>query len=104
VIVPHLDAYTIATLDTDHLKSLNRILSAMLEREPCYVITIHDSFASHPNHCDTIRYWYKELMAELAESEVLSDIMSQLLGTPGKYQKRSTDLGTYIRQSNYALS
>lgn len=51
-----------------------------------------------------MRHWYKEILAELADSEILSDIMSQLHQSPGKYEKLSSDLSKYIRQSNYSLS
>ena len=43
-------------------------------------------------------------MAELADSEILTDIMSQLHQSPGKYEKLSSGLSKYIRQSEYALS
>ena len=104
VILPYLNPMTVKALSTTHLQMLNRIMHMMLERKPCDVVTIHDSFASHPNHVNTVRYWYKELLAELADSEVLSDLMNQLHSCAGYYAKRSQNLGAMIRKSNYALS
>ena len=103
VILPLLDEYTVTGLDSNHLRALNQVLCQMLDRAPCHVITVHDSFAGHPNHVDTIRYWYRELMAELAESTILDDIFHQLVGQTGTYVKKSKGLATKIRQSNYAL-
>lgn len=103
-ILPWLNSTNVHDLPLGLLHDLIRITNSMLEYKAFPVVTIHDSFASHPNNCNTVRYWYKEIMAELADSEILSDIMSQLHQSPGKYEKLSSDLSKYIRQSNYALS
>ena len=103
-ILPWLNLGEIEALPQGLLADLKRILSQMVTYNAFPVITIHDSFASHANNCNTVRYWYKEILAELADSEILSDIMSQLHQSPGKYEKLSSDLSKYIRQSNYSLS
>ncbi len=103
-ILPWLNAETVASLPDDLLADLKRMVVTMSTYKAFPVITIHDSFASHANNCNTVRYWYKEILAELADSEILSDIMSQLHQSPGKYEKLSSDLSKHIRQSNYALS
>lgn len=103
-ILPWLNAANVHDLPTALLHDLKRMLNAMQGYKAFPVVTIHDSFASHPNNCNTVRYWYKEILAELADSEILSDIMSQLHGTSGTYTKLSNDLSQYIRQSNYSLS
>lgn len=103
VIVPWLTPDNICLLTDDYLRKLNRILGQMLQHPPFPVITIHDSFGSHPNNLNVVRYWYKEIMAELAESTVLDDIFTSLLGGPSVYQKQTTTLGQKIRGSNYAL-
>lgn len=104
VILPYLDPSDLSPVSTEHLQALFSILEEMMVRRPCDVITIHDSFAAHPNHVDTVRYWYKELMAELADSNLLSDLFTQLLGVRGSYHKMTPNLGDKIRKSNYALS
>ena len=63
-----------------------------------------DEFKCHPNRMNHLRQQYINIFAELAESTILSDILSQIHGCPGTFPKLSTDLGTKIRQSNYALS
>lgn len=103
-ILPWLNLREIEALPQGLLADLKRILSNMVSYDAFPVVTIHDSFASHANNCNTVRYWYKEILAELADSEILTDIMSQLHQSPGKYEKLSSDLSKYIRQSNYALS
>ena len=103
-ILPWLNASNVHDLPIDLLHDLKRITNDMLKYKAFPVVTIHDSFAAHPNNCNWVRHWYKEILAELADSEILSDIMSQLHQSPGKYEKLSPDLSKYIRQSNYALS
>lgn len=104
VILPYLTLETIEGLPTDLIKVLKRMVAAMQQYKAFPLVTIHDSFAAHANNVNWVRHWYKEILAELAESEILSDILSQLHGQPGRYPKLSQDLPALIRQSNYALS
>ena len=104
VILPFLNSHSIECLGTAHLKALKRITNEMLQYRPFPVITIHDSFAAHANNVNWVRHWYKEILAELADSEVLSDILSQIHGETGNVPKRMQNLSALIRQSNYALS
>ena len=103
-ILPWLNASNVYDLPIGLLHDLVRITNTMLEYKAFPVVTIHDSFAAHANNCNWVRHWYKEILAELADSEILSDIMSQLHQSPGKYEKLSSDLSKYVRGSNYALS
>ncbi len=86
-----------------YLVKLKDILEAMLKHEPFDVICVHDEFKCHANHCNQMRYHYKEIMAELAEGTILDDILSTLYGMPVKYIKKSSDLADYIRKSNYGI-
>lgn len=104
VILPYLDATTVCSLTKPELYQLSNILNGMLQYRPFPVITIHDSFASHANNVNWVRHWYKEILAELADSEVLSDILSQIHGVAGNVPKRMQGLSQLIRNSNYALS
>ena len=104
VILPYLDATTVCSLTKPELYQLSNILNGMLSHKPFPVITIHDSFAAHANNVNWVRHWYKEILAELADSEVLSDILSQIHGVAGNVPKRMQGLSTLIRNSNYALS
>lgn len=103
-ILPWLNAANVHDLPTDLLLKLKSMLNTMLQYKGFPVVTIHDSFAAHPNNVNWVRHWYKEILAELAESEILADILSQLHGVQGSYPKLSKDLPQLIRNSNYALS
>ena len=51
-----------------------------------------------------VRLNYIEILAELADSTILQDILREITGTNGTLVKSTPDLSQYIRQSNYALS
>lgn len=63
-----------------------------------------DEFKCGPNHMNHLRQQYINVMAELAESNLLDAILSQLHGVAGHFTKLSNNLGSLIRGSNYALS
>lgn len=102
-IVDCLDSQQIGHAPTELLTKLSNTIGMMLKLGSSPVLTVHDAFRAHPNHCDTVRYWYKEIMAELAESDILQFIVSQITKKPVKYIKKSSNLATQIRNSNYAI-
>lgn len=105
VILPYIkDGKDTQYLPTAYLNRLIEMVEGMLAYAPFEVITIHDEFKAHPNHLNHLRQQYINIMAELAESTLLEDILSRIHGKPGTYQKLSTNLSSLIRGSNYALS
>jgi hypothetical protein len=104
VILPFITEDTVQALDTEHLKALALIVDGMLQHKPFPLVTVHDEFKAHANNINWVRWHYREILAEVADSEVLSDIMSQIHKQPITYVRLSTNLGDYIRKSNYALS
>ena len=62
-----------------------------------------DQFNCHAGNVDQMRFHYKETLADLADSEILSDLFSQIYGCKIEYNKLSNDLGDKIRASNYAI-
>jgi len=103
VILPHLTADNIGQLSDDHLKALARITQGMLQYQPFELVTVHDEFKAHANNMNWVRWQYKEILAEIAESDVLSDLLSQITGNVGTFNKLSFNLPEQIRESNYAL-
>lgn len=103
VILPHLLGGQVTYLSDEHIEDLSRITRKMMEHVSFHVVTIHDEFKCHPNHMNQLRYWYKEILAELADSVILADIIGQIYGMGGSYTKLSPNLGAQIRESNYAL-
>ena len=105
VILDKLSSENVFELPMDLTDKLVSIIEVMLTYKPFPVLTVHDAFGAHPNNCNEVRYWYKSILAEFADSTLLQHILNQLHNYPeGKYTKLSNNLGDKIRGSNYALS
>ena len=104
-ILPYISADSIINLPTKYLYKLVQILKSMLQYKPFEIVTVHDSFASHANNVNWVRWNYKEIMAEIAESNLLNDILTQINGIPCKFNMFSQGgLADKIRKSAYALT
>lgn len=103
VILPYLDQATVTCLSNEHLQALAKILTGMLAYQPFELVTVHDEFKAHANNMNHVRWQYREIMAEIAESDVLDDILSQLHGQAVIFNKLSFNLADQIRKSEYAL-
>lgn len=87
------------------IRALQSILSDVLKHEPFSVITIHDSFACHPNHMNVLRKHYNNVLADLSDSTILDDICSQLYQQEGRVSKCSNEsISHLIRNANYGLT
>jgi hypothetical protein len=103
VILPHLDQASVTCLSTEHLQKIAGILTGMLQYQPFELVTVHDEFKAHANNMNWVRWQYKEIMAEIAESSVINDIVSQIHGVPMQFNKLSFNLPAQIRGSEYSL-
>lgn len=103
VILPYINEETIHFLSTPHLEKLYGILQEMMEYSPFPVVTIHDEYKCHPNNMNHLRKTYASVLADVADSSILSCILSQLYGQPVTYNKLSTGLASKVRNANYAI-
>jgi DNA-directed RNA polymerase len=69
-----------------------------------HLVPIHDCFFAHPNYMNQVRQFYVDIMAELASMNMVSNILTQLIGKKYHYNKLDADLTDSIKQSEYALS
>jgi len=104
VILPHLEVESMGYINVVHLKKLAEMVEYMLSYKPFEVVTVHDEFKCHANNMNVLRQTYINVLAEIAESDLVDDLLGQLYRTPLKYKKLSSNLGELIRKSNYALS
>ena len=65
---------------------------------------VHDCFVFNPNHLQEVMKMYRVIMAEIANSDLLSDILSQITGSNIQFTKSSNNLALDILNSNYMLS
>lgn len=102
VCIQHIEKI-VHQLPHDMLRKLLTTLETMLQHEPFEVITVHDSFSVHGNNCNTLRYWYKEILAEIAESTLLNHLLTQIIGEECTFKKINPNLASLIRNSNYGI-
>jgi len=77
----------------------------MIRRCDIQLSHIHDCFVFNPNHLQVVTGTYRTIMAEVARSNLLEDILRQITSNTNlSITKFSTDLDQYISNSNYMLS
>jgi hypothetical protein len=65
---------------------------------------IHDSFWTHPKYMNQIRIFYRDIVAEIAASDLLEDIVEQLTGQRIELSYTHPELYQDILESEYMLS
>lgn len=94
-------------LSKEHRTKLISIIEKMLHHGNIEMVAIHDCYTALPNNMNYIRYWYKEMCADIVESNMLSYLYNQITSdkltdnTSKTYRKRIAD---EVRNSNYGLS
>lgn len=105
VILPYLTPENVESISLDMLKELEFLVDTMLSYEPFEVVTIHDEFKCHPNNMNHLRNQYIQILAQLADSDIATNILRQIHKiNEGVFKKSSADLSEYILNSNYALT
>lgn len=70
-------------------------------------VTIHDSFGVHPNHVFTAQRVYKEVLADMLDMDIMSQILIQLLDKEYRVQSIVSDSDKLTREdileSEYSL-
>ena len=81
-----------------------REMVRMAYKQKFQLAHIHDSFWASPNHMNKVRRNYRQILANLADSETLSKFIKDVTGNVVLLTKDSLNLGKKILQSEYALS
>lgn len=102
--IESIDKYSVKNFSRSYLLNLLSLVQDTMGYKSFPVVTIHDAFKAHPNNLNRVRQVYIDIMAELAEANLLSFIMSQITGEYFEVQKYSENLGDKIREGNYAIS
>ena len=68
------------------------------------LVHIHDCFVFSPDYLQAVSEAYRETLASIADSDLLSDILSELCGQYVPVTKLSNDLSNDILNSEYMLS
>ena len=79
-------------------------LIASLPKKPFEVIAVHDCFRCLPNYGNDLRKQYNILLSNIAKSELLSFLITQIKKKPIKVGKLDKNLWKDILDADYALS
>ena len=104
VAVGQIHANNIKYFPTEYFNKLLLTLFDMVRSDPFDVLTVHDCFSCSPDNVDAMRYHYKSVLADLANSTALDDVLTQLKGKPCYFPKLSNNMSSDILNSSYALS
>jgi hypothetical protein len=104
----YLSARILQHLNTDNLGHVDvstiwELLESLPEK-PFKVISIHDCFRCHPNYGNDLREQYTRQLMLIAKSEMLSHLISQLVGRTVTVGKLDPYLWQSIGSADYALS
>lgn len=103
-----LSARILHLLDIDNIGLVSwpviQNLLCSLPAKPFELMTVHDCFRCLPNYGNDLRRQYNNVLAEIAESNLLSYLVSQILGRKIQVKKLDPNLGKDIRETNYSLS
>jgi len=92
-------------LDHQYLVYIMARCEQLLNRPAFELITIHDCFGARPKHMNTARSTYIRILSEIAASDMLSHILSEITGQEITVVKRSDDLALEIlTKAEYPLS
>ncbi len=95
----------ISRLSQEYCLELLALVNQTLEYKAFDCVFIHDEFKCHANHMNRLREVYTGIMAELAESDVIQEIIRQIRNEPDYVlEKLSDDLGDLIREGEYGIS
>lgn len=102
-------------LTPNQLGILEEHLRFMLKHDPIVLTCIHDEFKTYPKYLGLVRLHYREIMAQLAQSNIINDMLRIITNTHKQSVKSDMYTGTMdikykmilankIRGSRYALS
>lgn len=89
-----------------HLVDLNVIWNLIdsMPHKPFDVITVHDCFRCLPNYGNDLRKQYNRILYDLAQSDLLSNMLSQLTQQNIEVNKLETNWQHLILEANYSLT
>lgn len=99
-ILDHLDENTLSLVNASEIKEL---LDSLPFR-PFTVVSVHDCFRCLPHYGNDLRQQYNLQLQLIAKSNLLQDLISQLVGRPITINKLDPQLWKKIEHTNYALS
>ena len=98
-----LDCIGSANITDEMIEPITELVES-LPAKPFKVLTVHDCFRCLPNYVGDLRLQYNRQLMLIARSNMLSFILSQIMGKQVNIGKLDADMWKEIMDSDYALS
>lgn len=102
-----LSARILNYIDVENMGNVDSLIIAKLIQtfpdKPFNLISIHDCFRVLPNYGNDVRQQYNNILSDIASSNLLSYIASQIVGKKLTVNKRG-DIAAKVKVADYALS
>lgn len=85
---------------------LNQLIEMVTQFDKAPMASIHDEFKTYPANCGQMRYHYREILAEIADSELVTHMLRDMYQDQTlQFTKHSegNELSSLIRKSKYAI-
>lgn len=103
--VPHITPeYVKKNLTENQCRLLYRLITVTLTKPSFEILVIHDDFKCHPNYMNELRQHYLNILIELGHSDLLSNLISQIVKRPVRYKKFCQNISEKIAGANYHLT
>ncbi len=103
-ILNHMSLSDCSWLSGSHLRALLAIIEGMLKSDPFELVTVHDEFKAHPNNLNQVRALYLQILRELADSDLVTDLVNQVGKQSGFYKKKINNLSSLMVSAEYMLT
>lgn len=98
-----LDGIDMNTIQLVNIEVIKDLLNS-LPKKPFHVLSVHDCFRVLPTYVNDLRKQYNHQLMMIAKSDLLSNILGQLMNKTVEIGKFDEELWKDIMDTNYALS
>lgn len=102
-ILDHINPGNVCILGEDSFEALTELLDS-LPKKPFQLVAVHDCFRCLPAYGNDLREQYVRLLYEIAKSDLLSYIVSQICGREVNIGKMEDGMEKDVLSAEYSLS
>ena len=102
--IEYVTEESVNTFSIGYCKALHALITTTLLKPSFDILCVHDEYLCHPNYMNHVRQTVIDVLAEMADSDLASDILEQITGKNVAVPQLSQNLGDAIRESEYIIS
>ena len=102
--IEFVNNWSVNQMSDDYCMYLLKLIRKVKAKKSFTVVCIHDEFKCLPNYMNHVRQCYIDILTELADSDILNAMLSDIAGREMNIDKLSNNLSDEIRKSEYAIA